>query len=233
MKSLEEIESQVIKIFKTNWEKREGSKVPETSDLKLTNDAVELDATILYADLKESTELVKGYKNWFSAEIYKAYLLSCCELIRNNEGVITSFDGDRVMGIFIGDSKNTNAATTGLQINYVVDKVIIENMKKQYPNNTYKLEQAVGIDNSKVFVARTGIRGDNDLVWVGNAANMAAKMCSIRKNEYRTYISASVYNHLNESVKYGGKPKRLMWDEIYWDDYATNLYASTWWWKPK
>ena len=33
----------------------------------------------------------------------------------------------------------------------------------------------LGIDTSKLFVARTGIRKSNDLVWVGRAANYAAK----------------------------------------------------------
>ena len=37
-------------------------------------------------------------------------------------------------------------------------------------------KQSVGIDTSELFVARTGIRRANDLVWVGRAANHAAKL---------------------------------------------------------
>ena len=117
MKSLDDISSEIRKILKTKWSIREGTVIPSTDTVKLDNDAVELDATILYADLKQSTNMVKNYKNWFAAEMYKCYLLACCELIKNNDGVITSFDGDRVMGIYIGDAKNSNAAKTALQIN--------------------------------------------------------------------------------------------------------------------
>jgi class 3 adenylate cyclase len=51
--------TQVANIFKEAWATRAGQKVPEPSDLKLGNDAVEFDvATILYADLTGSTKLV-------------------------------------------------------------------------------------------------------------------------------------------------------------------------------
>lgn len=50
------------------------------------------------------------HKPHFAAEIYKSYLHCASKIIRCENGVITAFDGDRVMGIFIGDLKNTSAA---------------------------------------------------------------------------------------------------------------------------
>src|SRR5436305_868835 len=92
-----------------------------SSSLRTTRfEAVELDATVLYADLADSTGLVQGYKDWFAAEVYKTYLMAASELIKNNDGTITAFDGDRVMGVFIGGSKNSSAARCALQINHFV-----------------------------------------------------------------------------------------------------------------
>ena len=48
--------------------------VPESDDLKLSNDAVNLDATVLYADMAGSTNLVSTYKPEFAAEVYKTFL---------------------------------------------------------------------------------------------------------------------------------------------------------------
>lgn len=231
MKTLEEISSAIVQIFKTEWNTREGQVVPEAADVKMGNDAVELDATILYADLKDSTGLVSGYKNWFAAEIYKAYLLGACEIIKNNDGVITSFDGDRVMAVFIGSSKNTAAAKAALQINYIVTQVINPKIIEIYPNSTYKVQQAVGIDTCKVFVARTGIRGDNDLVWVGNAANIAAKLCSIRSG-YSSYLTTEVYDKMHDSSKLGGTNKEQMWTKLNWNEKGIPVYGSNWHWKP-
>ena len=114
MKTLAEIESEIVQILKTNWKRRKGQKVPEAEDVQLGNDAVEIEGTVLYADLKDSTGLVLGYKDWFAAEVYKCYLRVACEIIRNNGGTISAFDGDRVMAVFIGDSKNSNAAICAL-----------------------------------------------------------------------------------------------------------------------
>lgn len=109
----------------TQWKVRNGSKVPETDDLTLTNDAVKLEGTVLYADLADSTELVNNYPAMFAAEVYKNYLYTAARLIRNRGGAVTAYDGDRVMGVFIGDNKNSNAARCGLEINYAVTKMAL------------------------------------------------------------------------------------------------------------
>ena len=230
MKNLNEITSEITQIFRTNWSVRNGGKVPEPQDIKLGNDAVKINATVLYADLKESTKMVNEYKKTFSAEVYKSYLTACCELIKNIDGVITSFDGDRVMAVYIGDSKNTNAVKTALQINYMVLKVINPKIKEVYENTVFEIKQVVGIDTSELFVARTGIRGDNDLVWVGNAANMAAKMCAIRDGNFSTFISNEVYERIHESAKFANGSEN-MWRSYYWPEYSKNIYCSTYYWE--
>lgn len=149
-----------------------------------------------------------------------------------NDGVITAFDGDRVMAVFIGDSKNSSAAKTALMINYVVKNVINKSIKEQYPNTGYQLEQAVGIDTSALFAARAGIRGSNDLVWIGRSANYAAKLCSLRESSYASYMTEEVFNALNEESKLGGDPKKCMWEKIMWNDQGIPVYRSSWWWKP-
>lgn len=180
----DDLTKEVKDIFATVWKEREGQKIPEAEDVQLGNDAVKLHATVIYADLAESTALVDNYKPHFAAEIYKAYLHCATKIIRAAGGVITAFDGDRVMGVFIGDSKNSSAARCALKINHAVVKIINPAIQAQYPNSSYTVSQSVGIDRSDLLVARTGIRGSNDLVWVGRAANYAAKLCSLREGYY-------------------------------------------------
>ena len=55
-----ELESYVDGVFAEEWTRRQGQKVPDPSDFALKNEAVELDATVLYADLAGSTKMVKG-----------------------------------------------------------------------------------------------------------------------------------------------------------------------------
>lgn len=108
-------------------------------------------------------------KDWFAAEVYKSFLHCASIIIRDQGGEITAFDGDRVMAVFIGDNKRTSAAKSALKINYAVTPIINPEIKDKYSDIAYTMRHAVGIDISKVFIARTGVRGANDLVWVGRA----------------------------------------------------------------
>jgi class 3 adenylate cyclase len=226
----DDLASDVKKIFADSWSTRDGQVVPEQANVQLGNDAVKITGTVLYADLAESTKLVNNFKAEFAAEIYKAYLHCASKIIRSENGSITAFDGDRIMAVYIGDSKCSSAARTALKINYVVRNIINPAIKSQYPNRDYTVQQAIGIDTSEVFVARTGIRGSNDLVWVGRAANYAAKLCSLRDGNYSTWITSDVYKMLNDGAKFAGQDKKDMWEARTWTAYGITVHRSSYWW---
>ncbi|ACO34380.1 MULTISPECIES: adenylate/guanylate cyclase domain-containing protein [Acidobacterium] len=221
----DDLKSEVGTIFRTTWSTRDGQVVPDTPDIKLGNDGVTLDATVLYADIDGSTNMVDAKTAQFAAEVYKSYLLCAARIIRSEDGVITAYDGDRVMAVFIGNSKNTSAVRCGLKIKYAVLEIINPGIKKQY-NSDFKLQQVVGIDTSKLLVARTGIRGSNDLVWVGPAANWAAKLSSISEQPYSTFISSAVYEKLHLSAKETNGVN--MWESRIWK--GKTVYRSSWYW---
>lgn len=226
----DDLENEVKKIFSENWTTRDGQKVPEAEDLKLNNDAVKLQGVVLYADLAESTNLVDKKKAHFAAEIYKTYLHCASKLIRKENGVITAFDGDRVMGVFIGDQKNTSAARCALKINFAVSKIINPAIKSQYKDSDYKINHCVGVDACELFVARTGVRGSNDLVWVGRAANYAAKMCSLRTGNYKAYITKTVYDKMSDDAKFNKPDKKPIWEKVTWTTKGITVYRSSWTW---
>ena len=226
----EEILKEIREIFGKKWNTRAGRQVPEAKDVALGNDAVTLAGTVLYADMADSTGLVNGFRPWFAAEVYKAYLLGACRIIRNNAGEITAFDGDRVMAVFIGEYKNTSAVKAALQINYLVTKTN-EMLRAAYPTTAYTLRQTVGIDTSDLFVARTGIRAANDLVWVGRAANYAAKLSALGEQGFPTYITDDVFIKLSNEGKFGGPEKRPMWEKRVWTERQLTVHRSSWWWQ--
>ncbi len=228
--SSDKIRSELSTIMQSRWTFRDGQKVPDTDDIALGNQGVRLDGTVLYADLVGSTALVNDYKDWFAAEVYKSYLTSACGAIKARGGEITAFDGDRVMAIFLGESKNTNAAKTALHINYY-SRVINDLISKHYPDTPFRLRQVVGIDTGNLLVAKTGIRRNNDLVWIGKAANYAAKLCSIREDGFQTYVTSDVHAKLAREAKFGGNPSQNMWEERKWVETGLTIFRSSWWWE--
>lgn len=168
----EDLQSDVSMIFSEKWITRNGNIVPDDTDLKLGNDGIKLDATVLYADISDSTALVANYSAEFAGEVYKAFLRCAARIITSEGGAITAYDGDRVMAVFIGDSKNSTAARVGLKMNWAVKNIIQPAIRTQYPTTDYLLRHVVGIDTSNLLVARAGIRGSNDLVWLATPLTM-------------------------------------------------------------
>ena len=197
----DDLNSEVVKILRERWTTRNGRVVPNSEDLKLGNDVDTLEGTVLYADLDDSTTLVDTMKPLFAAEIYKCFLACADRIVRSEGGEITSYDGDRIMAVFIGDAKESVAARTALKINFAVQEIISPAIRNQYPNTHYSLKHVVGIDTSNLFIARTGIRGADDLVWVGRAANCAAKLSAQRGPA--TQITTEVYEMLSDNSKIG------------------------------
>jgi len=221
----DDLNGEVRKIFQEQWTKRAGRVVPESDDLGLGNDAVTLNGTVLYADLDGSTQMVDSRESWFAAEIYKTYLVCAARIICSESGVITAYDGDRVMAVYIGDSKDSCAVRTALKINYAVERIINPAINELYPRSGYLLKQSIGIDTSDLFVARTGIRGSNDLVWVGRSANYAAKLAG--RSGPPTRITAEVYDKLPQSCIVGGNGRK-MWVQATAPEIGhKKIYTST------
>lgn len=225
----DDLNAEVRKILKERWSTRNGRVVPDPEDLGLGNDAVLLDGTVLYADLNGSTNLVETMKPEFAAEVYKCFLTCAARIIRAEGGEITGYDGDRIMAVYLGESKNSDAARTALKINYSVKEIINPAIKDQYPGASFAAAHVVGVDTSNLFVARVGVRGDNDLVWIGRAANYAAKLSD--GSGAPSQITADVYNRLSDASKYG-KGGRDMWVPGTASTLGNKtIYTSTWWWE--
>jgi len=238
MALLDDLKAETDKIVKGLWARRDGAVVPETESLALGNEAVNLDATFLYADLHDSTRLSIANQQ-IAAEVFKAYLMGTTRIIRALGGEIRSFDGDRVMGVFIDGAKNTNAAEAALKINYFFTEVLALSFNQFYLNafpSGLSLNQTVGVDTSAVMVVRSGIRNNNDLVWVGRAPNIAAKLSALRESGYSTYITQAVFDAMADSSKYAIVSRALMWECRNWMDGGQfgvpTVYRSGWWWRP-
>ena len=140
--------------------------------------------------------------------------------------MITAYDGDRIMAVFTGDAKNTSAVRAALKINYAVIHIIQPALRAQYVNSEFQVRHTVGIDTSQLRVARIGVRGDNDLVWIGRAANYAAKLTNLDAGY--TWITKAVFDNLNATIKLH---KGLsMWEKRVWTKMENmEIYRTSYW----
>jgi len=233
----DDLKKDVQNTINQTWNVRKGQKVPSSTEVALAGGAVELDATFLYADLASSSKIAKELDRRVAAKILKSFLATAARLVRYNGGSIVSFDGDRILGVFIGDSKNSSAAKCALQIKYAVKEIIRPKFEAKYESvrdASFTISHGVGVDTGTVLTVRAGARGDNDLIWIGRAPNLAAKLSDLRESPYNSFITASVYNMLNDSSKYGGSEKKDMWERRNWEflNQTIHVYRSSWQWEP-
>jgi class 3 adenylate cyclase len=131
------------------------------------------------------------------------------------------------MAVFMGNSMNTSAVRTALKIHFAVQDIVTPAIRKQYQEQEYAPKHVAGIDTSKLLVAKTGVRGTNDLVWVGRAANYAAKLASL-PHDYAAYITEEVYKgtHTSMLISQG----REMWEARTWTAmHGKRIYRSNYW----
>jgi len=231
------VESSVADIMTAAWSITNGTVVPTTDDIVMRNGGRLLDATYAYADLADSSKIAQTLKKEAAAKIIRAFVNSATRILRNFGGEIRSFDGDRVMAIFVGDDKNWNAVRAAFAINWAVVEVIRPAIKSNWSDGEdfCNISHRVGIDTGESLIVRGGARNNNDLISVGAAPNIAAKLSDL-KNGHTTYITDRVYDELADNLLYyeSNGYRQNCWSKLYSSiqiggTYNT-VYGSTVYW---
>lgn len=198
----QDLVDKIDEIASNNWAVSAGRVVPELRAIPLDNSGKTLQACVMYADLSGSTELVNRVKPTAAAEIYKAFLHCASQLITKNEGVIEAYDGDRVMGVFLGNDKESKAVTAAFQLKRAIESVVNPAFHRRYTDHQ-DIKYTVGIDTSDVLVCKAGVRGETDLIWIGSAPNYAAKLNSFSglDHDYPLRVSQRVWESLDLGLK--------------------------------
>jgi len=228
----EDLENKINSYFKEPYKVEETTIVPDTDYSKLTfgNKGLTAELTFLYVDIRKSSELHTTYGFADAARIYQSFHDICVRIINYFNGNIRSFDGDRVMGIFAGDSKCTNAVKSAMKIRWAVDELLSKHLKTP-------IKIGCGIDFGKILIIKVGKGGDDnnkDIVWVGQASNYAAHLSGYGKNSI--IISKKTYNRMHASTKWKDETTK---NENMWtyknltlkNDKKIEVYETSWWWK--
>lgn len=218
------------------WVITSGTVVPETDDITLKNGGRRVSATYLYADMANSSWLAQEVSDDITAKVIRAYLNAATRILSHHRGAIRSFDGDRVMAIFMGSSKNTSAVTAAFELNWAVREVMRAKLDAKWPKSLkeFTLHHGVGVATGEALIVRGGVRNHNDLISIGSAPNIAAKLSELRRTP-DVYVTGNVYNGMNESVK-----KRLDGSTGFWMSQPeesiggtkVTVYGTSYWRKP-
>lgn len=201
---IDRINREIDRTLNCKWQtvNLNSNQFPSDKYIPLGGGAVKMNATYLYADLANSTKLAQTLDRRIVAKVFKSYLATSCRLIRRNNGKVLGYDGDRILGIFVGRNSKNNAVKCAFEVNYVTKKIIRLKFKEKFKgirDNRIKINHGIGIDSGEVLIIRAGARRSNDLVSIGRGPNLAAKLSDIRlyRPEASIFITRSVFNSLS------------------------------------
>ncbi len=189
---LTEINADVKDIVSLGFEltKTQGDYVPNAEDPGLTFESGKvkkaklIETCILYADIRNSTELSKKYSKEIMARLYTAFVGSVSYIAHHHGGIIRNIIGDRVMVVFPSNNCFIAAVDTAISINTISAKIIDKHFKG------FDFKVGIGIDFGEMKVIKAGISkqgkersSHKNLVWIGNAANIASKLTDVANKE--------------------------------------------------
>lgn len=221
-------------IVGTDFKVRKGVVVPTTLDVGY-DEAVRLRSTYLYADMADSSGLVAVSPDETVGKVLRLYLDLTVRIMRRHGGHIRSFDGDRVMGIFIGDGRFDAAVKSAMQIKWACKELIQPKIRGKYKSirdSDWVLHPGCGIASGDALIVRGGVRqSSSDLVSVGVAPNLAAKLSDIRHEPYNVRIGSATYKQLSDLARLSKGVD--MWDgtyELKMGGKEYNYYRSSYHW---
>ncbi len=136
-----------------------------------------IETTVLYVDMRRSTELSLKHRRETVARLYSAFVRAMTRCAKAFGGEVRGIIGDRVMMLFDQPNCYANAVDTAVSIHSVCTYII---------NTHFRFDEVsfgIGIDYGRMLATKTGIRRHgsaqgsyHSLVWLGRPANIASKL---------------------------------------------------------
>jgi len=202
---LKKLNQDIKDIFQYNIETTNAYVVPTRNDNTLTfpigavKQGKLLKTCVLMVDIRNSTKISRQLRNdkVKLGKIYSAFIYAMAD-IADDYGYVRNIIGDRIMVVFEPDKCFENAINCAALMYTVGMKIL-----KQYvAMDEFKI--GIGIEFGEMLVLKTGIIKKHEelseyknLVWIGDAANIASKLCDYANKS----ISIPTYKVRYETIK--------------------------------
>lgn len=178
--------------------------LPARNALTYTN-GFYVKCSVLYVDIRGSSELTGLHRNPTLAKIYRAFISEFTAVMNGNPKCAEiNVISNCVSGFFDTPEKDDidEVFSSGAKISSVSD-IMNYKFKK---NGMEEITIGIGISYGNALVVKTGYKGSGvgEVIWIGDVVNEASKLASFGNKEStdrETMVSEIVYYNLNETNK--------------------------------
>jgi adenylate cyclase len=192
-----------------------GLTMPEISSLSVGS-AKRMTSAIMFFDLQDFTASCSRNTHEKMLLMLNIVIPVTMSIVKYWNGEIEKNTGDGIMAIFGTETRNDfliarDAIETAMSIRYFI---INEVWKRLHEENLPCLNFRMGIDMGRVLISRIGIKDNNSLTVVGNAANRASQLQQLARSN-GICIGENIYRNLNPKLH----------------DYCTEGKNDSWQWQ--
>ncbi len=181
-------------------------KLPTLSALRDSNTVYRGKVSVLFVDMRHSTQLPELFSPTQLVKIYRSYIRTIVQAVRYSGGDVRDFMGDGVLALFVDNEHGTsedNAVYAARYIVTAIDKLLNPLLFKQL---SYCISYGIGIHTGEISLSKVGMKGkeqddesENEfgIAWIGNSTNLACKQ-SGAVDRGTIFISSSTYSALSD-----------------------------------
>lgn len=193
---------------------------PSIDRLTYTN-GFYVNVTALFVDIRDSSELINDHNRPALAKIYRSFISEVIAIM--NGGINCKFiniDGDCVSGVYETPNKTDidSAFDDAARISSLIDVLNCKLKKKKIT----EIKIGIGMDYGRLLLMKAGFSGSglNEVAWMGEALNSAAKLCNKANKEhpYTILLSSVIHQNLNE------ENKKFLYNIPYNTYYGCNIH---------
>lgn len=176
----------------------EVNSIPSRASLTFNN-GYYVNCSAMFVDMRDSKKLTDKYKRPRLAKIYRSYISELVAVLKDHPKVAeVNIEGDAVWGIYDTISKQNID-----QLFYVAAKVssLIDILNWKYSKRGVDpVSVGIGLSYGRALMIKAGYKGSgvNEVVWMGDVVNEAARLAS-RGNKNlnsETMVSSVFYQNL-------------------------------------
>ncbi len=134
---------------------------------------VEIDATILFADLRNYIGLSRSQSSGAISELLDAFYDECAEAIWEEDGIVNKTMGDAIMAVFNFPIRHADHAAEALRAARAIQERW-RGHRERLTLGAADVGVGVGIDSGKVNFGEFG-RAHHDLTAIGTVVNVASR----------------------------------------------------------
>ena len=214
------------------------NEIPPVADVPDSNKVFKGKLSVLFVDMRKSTDLTDELKAKKMVKIYRAFIRIAIQAIRYSRGYTRQFAGDGLMGVFQdsveGDAVVTSAhkaVTAARYIQTLVDFCLNPALKKCFDDVC--IGCGVGICTGTIMITKVGMRGresdettenETGIVWVGSTTNYASRYCSLAAAG-EVFVDECTYSEI-ESSEIWKKASRVKGDKVFSGYVADRYYLD-------